>query len=76
VKSIVFKKGMCMCVCIGVGGLVGLGFKLRTSVLIKQAIYSLSHTSSPFYSGYLEMGSQELFAQAGFEPVILPISAS
>jgi hypothetical protein len=32
--------------------LVGLGFELRASGLAKQAFYCLSHTSSPFYSGY------------------------
>jgi hypothetical protein len=32
------------------GGRVGLGFELRVSHL--QALYHLSHTSSPFISGY------------------------
>jgi hypothetical protein len=31
----------------------------------KQVLYHLSHTSSPFYSGYFGMESHELFAQAG-----------
>jgi hypothetical protein len=30
--------------------------------------YRLSHTSSPFCSGFLEMGSWELFAQTGLKP--------
>jgi hypothetical protein len=30
--------------------LVKLGFELRASALAKQAIYHLSHASSPFYS--------------------------
>jgi hypothetical protein len=45
--------------------LVGLGFELR--LLAKQLIYHLSHTSSPFCSGYFgEVGSHELFTYAGF----------
>jgi hypothetical protein len=38
-------------------------------MLAKQVLCLLSHTSSPFCSGYfLEMVSHELFAQAGLEP--------
>jgi hypothetical protein len=33
----------------------------------KQVLYHLSHTSSPFSFGFLEMGSFELFAQADLE---------
>jgi hypothetical protein len=29
--------------------------------LAKQALYILSHTFSPFYSGYLEMGLRTIF---------------
>jgi hypothetical protein len=36
--------------------LVGLGFKLKTSNLEKQVLYCLSHTSSPFCSGYFGDG--------------------
>jgi hypothetical protein len=32
--------------------LVGLGFELRASYFAKQTIYHLSHTFSPFFSGY------------------------
>jgi hypothetical protein len=37
-------------------------------MLAKQVLYCLSHTSSPFALVILEMGSLELFAQAGLEP--------
>jgi hypothetical protein len=38
-------------------------------MLAKQALDHVTHTSSPFYSGYsvFEMGSQKLFAWAGLE---------
>jgi hypothetical protein len=36
-------------------------------VLAKQALYYLSHTSSPFFLVILEMGSWELFVWAGLE---------
>jgi hypothetical protein len=44
---------------------VVLGLELRVSGLVEQVLSHLSHTSSPFYSGVLEMGSYKLFAQAG-----------
>jgi hypothetical protein len=34
----------------------GTGFELKA--LVKQALYCLSHTSSPFCSGYLEIGRE------------------
>jgi hypothetical protein len=46
--------------------LVELGFELGFT-LAKQALYHLSHTFSPFCSGYFGMGSCKLFAQAGLE---------
>jgi hypothetical protein len=36
-------------------------------VLAKQVLYHLSHFASPFALLILEMGSHELFAQAGLE---------
>jgi hypothetical protein len=44
-------------------------------ILAKQAFY-LSHTSIPFYSDCFGDGSYELLSLVGFEPWILPISAS
>jgi hypothetical protein len=41
------------------------GFWTHSFVPAKQVLYCLSHTSSPVI---LEMGSQELFAQAGLKP--------
>jgi hypothetical protein len=36
--------------------------------LAKQVLYCLNHTINPFCYGYfLEMGSQKLFTQVGFE---------
>jgi hypothetical protein len=35
---------------------VGLEFELRAYVFAKQALYHLSHTSSPFCSGYFADG--------------------
>jgi hypothetical protein len=35
---------------------VGLGFELKSFTLAKQALYCLSHTSSPFFSGYFGGG--------------------
>jgi hypothetical protein len=48
-------------------------------MLAKQVLYHLSHTSSPFCSGYfgdVEMGSHELFFPSWLQIKILPISAS
>jgi hypothetical protein len=53
--------------------LVGLGFGLRPA---KQVFYCLSHTSSPFCSGYFGDGVTELFALAGLGITVLPISVS
>jgi hypothetical protein len=48
---------------------VVLGFELRA--------YTLSHSTSPFFvKGFFEIGSPELFVQAGFELSIFLISAS
>jgi hypothetical protein len=41
--------------------------ELRIELLAKQALYCLSHTSSPFALVILEMGSHELFVWAGLE---------
>jgi hypothetical protein len=46
--------------------LVGLGFKLSFP-LAKQELYCLSHTSSPFCSGYLLGGCYFLLLQDIFE---------
>jgi hypothetical protein len=46
-----------------------LGFELRA--------YTLSHSPALFCEGFFhEIGSRELFAWAGMETMILPISAS
>jgi hypothetical protein len=47
--------------------LVGVTFKLGF-MLPRQVLYLLRHTSSPFFSGYFEMQSLELFALGGLEP--------
>jgi hypothetical protein len=36
--------------------LLGLGFELRALVFAKQELYHMSHTSSPFSSGYFGDG--------------------
>jgi hypothetical protein len=46
----------------------GTGFRTQSFKLAKQGLYHLNHTSSPFCSGYLELGLEELFAHAGLEP--------
>jgi hypothetical protein len=52
----------CVCMC------VRLGFELKSFALTKQALYCLSHASSPLCSGYFGDGPLELFAWAGLEP--------
>jgi hypothetical protein len=44
---------------------VGLAFELRAW---KAVFYHLSHTSSPFCSGYFRHEVLELFSQTGLEP--------
>jgi hypothetical protein len=42
---------------------------LTLSILARQSLYHLSHSTSPFFvKGFFEMGFRELFASAGFEP--------
>jgi hypothetical protein len=46
-----------------------LSFFLFLAVLgLELRAYTLSQSISPFFEGFFEIGSSELFAQAGFEP--------
>jgi hypothetical protein len=41
-----------------------LGFEFTFT---RQALYHLSHFTSPFFLGFFKIGALELFAQAGFK---------
>jgi hypothetical protein len=56
------------------GVLVGLG--AQGFILAKQVLYHLSHTSSPFCSGYFEDGVSGTICLGWPQAVILLISAS
>jgi hypothetical protein len=68
------EKLLFLFVCLFFGGV--LGFEFSSSHLQKQAVYHLSHASSPFCSGYFgDVGLTNYFPRLASNS-ILPISVS